>query len=705
MATAQTAEDAPSFKPLPPPTLNFYGAPGLIDMPSGEASPEGQFTATVSYFGGTIRNTLSFQATPRISASFRYIGIQNWNSDGFDTYYDRSFDVRFLLFRETRRWPAITLGLQDFVGTGIYGGEYIAATKTFQDASAGSFRLPGRLKITAGIGWGRLGTSGSIGSIFGDERPRFDASQSLGGEPAYDAWFRGPAAPFAGIEWAPNDRWGFKVEYSSDAYEPETVQRNVFERKSDFNFGVEYQYSERLRIGAYYLYGSEVGIMANFQLNPKDPVTPLQVAAPDPVLIRPSRRANPQAWSTDWAQSAAAPTTVRDALAPELLEQGLILEAVDVQATSVELRFRNTRYLSMSNAVGRAARTLANIMPPSVETFRIVPVNGGLALSTVTIRRSDLEALEYDADASDAIAAVTGVTDAGRLPRTAALATDPYPEFNWSIGPYFRPSYFDPSNPVRFDLGIEASASYRFARGWVIGGRISHRLAGNVDGGRESNSVLPRVRTDGVLYARGADTTLDQLYISKQWKPRHNLYARVSAGYFENVFGGISGELLWKPASSSLGIGIEANYVKQRDFDQRFGFRDYSVATGHVSAYYDFGGGYHGQIDVGRYLAGDIGATFTLDRQFDNGWRVGGFFTLTDVSSEEFGEGSFDKGIRFSLPVNWFIGTESRRRVSTTVRPIQRDGGARLFVPGRLYEQVREGHFDALDGQSARFWE
>ena len=102
-----------------------------------------------------------------------------------------------------------------------------------------------------------------------------------------------------------------------------------------------------------------------------------------------------------------------------------------------------------------------------------------------------------------------------------------------------------------------------------------------------SNSVLPHVRTDAVLYAREGDTTLENLYINKQWKPSADTFARITAGYLEQMYGGLSTELLWKPADSPLGLGIEANYVKKRDYNQRFGFQDYDVFTGHASAYYN----------------------------------------------------------------------------------------------------------------------
>ncbi len=697
-----TAPAEPTLVPLPPPSLNFYGSPGLIDMPSAEMLPDGQFTTGISSFGGQTRYNLTFQITPWMSATFRYNGIRDWNMGGFDTYYDRSFDLRLRLLRETPSRPALTLGLQDFVGTGIYAGEYLVATKTFATPSwGGRAGRDGQLRLSAGIGWGRLGSYGDIGR--NGSRPPFDPD-SKGGELATDQWFRGPYAPFAGIEWRPNERLGLKLEYSSDDYVTETQVSDVFDRKSPFNFGLEYQASPRTRLGAYYLYGSEVGVNLQVQLNPRVPPTPMRLRAPQAVPQRPARSAAPEVWSTGWAASESVRLQLRDLLAPELRADGLLLESLTVTADSAELRFRNQRYTSYANAVGRAARALSRVMPASVETFRLVPMAGGMALSAVTMRRSDLEALEFDGNATDALLAVTAFSDAPAQSAAALPAGDLYPSFSWSLAPYFSPAYFDPDRPFRLDAGLGLRGSYRPAPGWVIAGSIRQRIAGNVKDGRGSNSVLPHVRTDQVEYAQH-DTTLNTLYVARQWRAGPNLYARATGGYLETMYGGLSGELLWKPVGSPLALGIEANYVKQRDFDQRLGFRDYDVVTGHASAYYDFGGGFLGQVDVGRYLAGDYGATFSLDRRFDNGWSVGAFFTRTEVSSDEFGEGSFDKGIRFRIPIAWFLGKPSRQGFGTTIRPVQRDGGQRVNVPGRLYGQVRAAHRGQLAGQWARVWQ
>ena len=138
--------------------------------------------------------------------------------------------------------------------------------------------------------------------------------------------------------------------------------------------------------------------------------------------------------------------------------------------------------------------------------------------------------------------------------------------------------------------------------------------------------------------------------------------------------------------------------------DFGFGEYDYRVATGHVSGYYDFGHGFQAQLDLGRYLAGDVGGTFTLMRYFENGWKVGAFATVTNVSAEDFGEGSFDKGIVMEIPVTYFTGQPTRSIRPFALRPLSRDGGARLQVNDRLRETLRSYDQAGFDAQWGRFW-
>ena len=259
-------------------------------MPSGESQPVGELNISSSYFRGALRNTINFQITNRLSGSFRYSVIPDFNPIG--SQYDRSFDLRFRVLDETKFLPSVTVGLRDFGGTGIYGSEYIAATKN----------LSPKFKVTAGLGWGRLGSNGGFSNPLGvladgfKTRPGVDVGR--GGVPDANRWFRGDAALFGGFEWiTPVKGLTFKAEYSSDVYNPEingrvggagTPRRQIFERKSSVNLGLEYQVSRTFNVGAYYLYGSEFGVKVSIATNPNRPgYAGSREGAPLPIQPRP----------------------------------------------------------------------------------------------------------------------------------------------------------------------------------------------------------------------------------------------------------------------------------------------------------------------------------------------------------------------------------------------------------------------------------
>ena len=83
------------------------------------------------------------------------------------------------------------------------------------------------------------------------------------------------------------------------------------------------------------------------------------------------------------------------------------------------------------------------------------------------------------------------------------------------------------------------------------------------------------------------------------------------------MFGGIGGELLYKPVTSDYGIGFEVWNVKQRDYDQMFDFRDYSTVSGHMTFYYqEPRSRVLLKLMGGRFLAKDSGFHLDLSRGF-----------------------------------------------------------------------------------------
>lgn len=688
-----------------PLSYNLYGLPGGIEMPTAQAAPDAELGFSFSYGGESLRNTLSFQITPRLSGAFRYSRIGNWFPGGAETY-DRSFDLRYQILDETPIWPALAIGMQDFIGTGIYSAEYLVATKNL-----------GPVTATAGLGWGRLGSYQPIGR-FG-QRPT--GTTGTGGQLETTKWFRGDVAPFGGLSWTVNDRLLAKVEYSSDAQLAETA-RGHFTRSSPFNFGIDYRLGQRSQLSAYLLHGSEFGVMFRTAFDPKNsPAGPSRESAPLPVKPRAPGSAADLGWVPAAPQLGDA---LIKGLDPVLRAEGIVLEGLVLAPRRATIRIRNLRYPSQAQAAGRVARILSNLLPGSIETFEIIPMLRGLAGSKILIRRSQLERLENAPNAAAQMLAVTPVEDAADVARQTGINPDVYPKFTWELGPYVSASLFDPEAPFLVDAGLELAAEWNPSPGFYLSGLARARVLGNKDSSdRFSNSILPHVRSDANFYAK-EDIYLDHLTAAYFFRPGRNLYGRVSAGYLERMYGGVSAEVLWKPVHSRFALGAELNYAAQRSFDG-LGFepltitaavnhgsgtdtigpaRRYDVVTGHVSAYYAFENDFHMQLDLGRYLAGDWGGTISLDREFNNGWRVGAYATLTDVPFDDFGEGSFDKGIRLTIPLGWQTGQASRRVGNVVLQPLTRDGGARLKVQDRLYEVIRDSHSPILEGRWGRFW-
>lgn len=683
----------------------LYGTPGLIEMPSANVLPDAEFAMTIGGFENQQRASFSFQVSPRLTGTFRYSRFDEYTGPGTSDTFDRSFDLQYQFFQETDHLPALAFGLRDFMGTGLYTGEYVVATKT----------LSPRLRITGGLGWGRLASHGGFGNplgVFSDyfqDRPPLDSGK--GGTPSFDQFFRGDAAPFGGLEWRVSNDLTVIAEYSSDAYARET-DLGVVEHQSPLNFGLRYQPRPGYQLSAHFLRGSDLGLSATLALNPQTRAAPSGLeGAPMPVAVRPADLRAAQSWDRTALPDAALIKATQEALALD----GFDVNAIELADRSVRLRYTNQTYRAEAQGVGRVARVLTQIMPPSVENFVLEPQHSGIALSAITVRRSDIERLENRPGAAADMLDNT-VFSAARPDRKLVTLPDPDPAFEWGIAPFGELQFFDGDKPIRGDFGVQAIARYEFRPDIVLSGEVRYRLGGNRSDGAISPSALHPVRRNAGLYGQDGGLGLERLALTDYGRLGSDVYTRASIGYLERMYAGASTEMLWKPVDSRLALGAEVNYVVQRDYDLGFGTLQFSTAdgdgidgsydvlTGHLSAYYEFDNGFHGRIDVGRYLAGDWGATFALDREFANGWRIGAYATFTDVAFDDFGEGSFDKGIMLTIPTDWALGTATRHETNIQLNSLTRDGGARLDVDGRLYEIVRGGHQQALTESWGRFW-
>ena len=241
-----------------------------------------------------------------------------------------------------------------------------------------------------------------------------------------------------------------------------------------------------------------------------------------------------------------------------------------------------------------------------------------------------------------------------------------------------------------FAVSGQARGNLRLWDGAWISGTASLRLLDNYDNFTyDAPSNLPRVRTYIREYLTTSRVTLPLFQATQVVKVGDSHYFSAYGGMLEMMFGGVGGEWLYRPLNSALAIGVDVNEVRQRDFDQRFTFLDYQTFTGHATGYWQTGWeNVLAKVSYGQYLAGDRGYTVDLSKAFSNGVRMGAYFTKTNVSAEQFGEGSFDKGIYVAIPFDTFFTKYSNNSANILWNPLIRDGGAKLNRAYPLYKQT-----------------
>ena len=374
-----------------------------------------------------------------------------------------------------------------------------------------------------------------------------------------------------------------------------------------------------------------------------------------------------------------------------------------------------TKFREHARNVGRASRVVANHAPASVEEIEVVTMNAGLETARVNILREDLEAAVKRQGSPEEIwarAKISGPRPSPPFgksrPEDIAAIANPrrYPTLSWDVRPALRSHIGGPDALYLYQIWMALSASAELYRGVLVDTTVGKNIKSTLNEiTLESDSLLPHVRSDLRRYSQeGEDGNIIRLQTDYLFQPAENWFGRVSAGLFEQMFGGVGGEILYRPYGSRLALSVDLNRVRQRDYDQRFDFLNYEVTTGHLNLYYKLPFmGLLGEMHAGQFLAGDRGAQFAVVREFKSGVAVGAWATFTNVSAEEFGEGSFDKGLYMRIPFEAFLATSSLRGGSLSFRPLTRDGGQLLLMQRRLYGIVEGGNVDGVMHKWDRF--
>ncbi len=648
-------------------SLNKYGMPGEIDLPIAQDLPDGQFSVSSSLFGGTIRVNLSFQISKNLTGAFRYARVPSSAGDHKGYYWDRSFDLHYLLRKEKKIFPSIALGVRDFIGTGLYSGEYVVATKTLGE----------KIKISAGIGWGRFAGKNSFANIFGIKN-RVQEDIGRGGTFNVKRFFSGENSPFLSVSYRLNKKFQLISELSPDSYVHETSSPKGFTRKTDINLGLKYSIDPSMSVLFSLMHGNTLGLTVNMGINPRNsPYRSGIEPAPMPILQTKLPSKDLESERQIFAESQKL-----------LALEGIELKELRMSTNEINVNVVNRRYLNQSQMIGRVVRILSLTSPSNIKSFKInlFDHNSSFFTSEIMIERKSFIANELKFDGPESLWSSFSVNNSSKK----FFDDDQleHPKLSWSLYPYLDTMFFDPHAPIRYHIGMELEGRYKFSPTLSISGSLKQPIAGTMDDvKRGPKHGLPNVRSDFMHYHRdiGSNLYINHLTLNQYLKPLPNLYALVNFGILELMHSGIRSEVIWKNNKKPYGLGLDLAQVQKRETNGNFQIKDEHFNTYLASIYYDLPNNWVVKLDAGKYLAGDFGSTISIRRTFNNGWEFGGYATLTDVPFATYGEGSFDKGLTIKAPINWFTGRKSKSVMNAIIQPITGDGGVKLNLSREKY--------------------
>jgi hypothetical protein len=576
-----------------------------------------------------------------MEASFFYTNIQgrNYCNLSFDPvcnqdYKDKGFNFKFRL-KEEGFFPAIAVGVNDIGGTGLYGSEYIV----------GSYGL-NNIDFHFGIGWGALnGSSNNFKNPLIYLSEKFKTRSTVDtGEFSPGSFFSGEkASPFFGLTYAFNEK--ILLKFENDSTFTGGKNSNFFgsptigyeKSKSNYSYGIDYSLNNNFTIGL----SNERGNFFSFRINYKN---------------------NPKA-SVKVYEYKKAPVNESDnkytKLINNLEENGIGVNRISETASSIGLE-------------------LTQFVHPGIEVIEEIIFSSASDAGIKKNIKKDMKIADLDA--------IREIDSSFEKNSKLIYERQENRSFNTNTQIKFRPFLASREEFFKGAILLENDSELILKDNLFFNVNFKYSLADNFDDFvyPPADTFPAQVRSDIKDYLKNMHAEgilIGRAQLDYHVSPKKNHHLMITGGILEDMYSGYGFEYLYFKAKSNYAVGFELFEAQKRDYKWRFGTLDYRNLTGSINLYYRNYGSipFDMKLSIGEYLAGDVGSTIEFSRSFKNGTKFGVFASFTDVTSEQFGEGSFDKGIFFNIPIYGNF-------INYTWKPLTKDPGAKLNRRNSLYD-------------------
>ena len=615
-------------------SLNNHGAIGNINTPNARFYEDSSFGITL-YNGDPVQKiTMTSFPYDWMEASFFYTNINGlpYCTVTFDPvckqdYKDKGFNFKLRL-KEEGAFPAIAIGINDIAGTGLFSSEYIVASYGINNTD-----------FHFGIGWGTLDGSkysfkNPLGYLHDDFKNRPKYTEDRGGQVQLSRYFSGKgASPFFGFSRLLNQKTLFKFEHDPTSTDSRINYSKV---RKNYSIGIDYFINKNFTVGISKEKDNHISAKFIYKNNPK------------------KQQFKHKYKKTEFKNNDSKYIRLIKSLEANDIGVDKIIESSN--AIGLELTQFSHPNLDVIENIIRSASFDAGIDKPIKKELKVANLQG---------------ISEYD----------KGFENNSLLIYQRKNKIDFNTKTNFTFRPYLasREAFFKGA------LLLENNSELIIKDNFFLSTNLKYSIADNFEDLTipPVNTYPAQVRSDVKDYLRGFGNGvfIGRAQFDYHLTPKKNHHLMISAGILEEMFNGVGFEYLYFRQDSNYALGFEIFDVTKRDYKMRFGTLDYENITGSANFYYRNYNviPFDAKISYGEYLAGDEGVTIEISRSFLNGTKFGVFTSFTDVSSEQFGEGTFDKGIFFNIPIYGDF-------INYSWRPLTKDPGAKLNRKHTLYD-------------------
>lgn len=655
---------------------SMNGVLGLNTVPSARMDPAGTFRV------GVARDQHYTQAYSGVQiADHLYLGVRQ--SIGKDQTQDAhlypGMDIKLRLYNEQRFRPEISVGLQSAFGHKRMAAEHLALSKRYHD-----------FDFTMGIGWGRLGTRGGFTNpLLLKQLDKKDRDLDGESPSTPEDWFTGQAALFGGVQYSPDFLNGlsFKADWSSDGWKAERAADAGFDLPSPWSVGVSYRPASWFDIGIAYQHNNSV--MARLNLSPNLEDWGARDAGYSPTITL-----EPHRFRTDTAKPYVA----------RLTNQRLGLSHVERDGYSISANLDVKATTPVAFQIGESARQLSNQAGAQPEQISLNLSRYGLRGPNLTLSRPDIERLHLTHQGS-AEEVWQNTQIELYVPTPVRDAHDLFKKYlAFKVDWISDVSLAEDDAGILYRTALVPSLFRRISPHVISETAVRINLAHNLDHLVEYRGVsLFPVRGDVDRFTQNR-FLLERQYLAAFGTILPDVHVAASIGYLEEMYAGITGEILYRPFDKNWAVGAELHEVFKRDPDIALGLGPNGdhILSGYLNGYYeipDTGATLHAS--AGRFLAGDVGASLGLTHVFDNGVKAEGLVRISNKSDPDIYGGRTNSyaGLSLSLPLGSlpFIPDGSRSIIHT--KPLGRDTAQRLDNPVSLYDVTEPLSYRAVTRQ------